>query len=187
MTLNKNNEQKNMTAVISNQKIINGNRVKFIWINCEDHKKFAPKTQSYAICFDKQGRILIGRKSKKHTWLLPGGTIERGESPEEALRREAYEEVTVRLGKIKLLGVQRVDYPKNPKKREGKCFYQLRYAAMIHKIENPRPDPDCGMIWERRFIRPDEFLKYLPWGAVGKHISEKAHNQFLKWSKEKIK
>ena len=182
-----NNKPNKITTIISNQKIINGNKVKFTWINCKDHNWLAPKTQSYALCFDKRGMILIGRKSKKHAWLLPGGTIERGESPEETLRREAYEEVTIILGKIKLLGAQKVDYPKNPKKREGKLFYQLRYVAMIHKVENPKPDPDGGMIWERKFIRPDEFLKYLPWGAVGKHISEKAYDQFVKWNNKKIK
>jgi 8-oxo-dGTP diphosphatase len=41
-------------------------------------------------------------------WDIVGGHIELGESPEEAARREAYEEASARLGQLHLLGYQRL-------------------------------------------------------------------------------
>ncbi len=42
----------------------------------------------------------------KRGWDLPGGHVEPGESPEEAARREVYEETSARLGPLHLLGYQ---------------------------------------------------------------------------------
>jgi 8-oxo-dGTP pyrophosphatase MutT (NUDIX family) len=44
----------------------------------------------------------------KRGWDLVGGHVEPGETPEEAVRREAYEEAAVRLGPLYLLGYQRL-------------------------------------------------------------------------------
>ena len=41
-------------------------------------------------------------------WDVVGGHIEPGESPEEAARREAYEEAGARLGELHVLGYQRL-------------------------------------------------------------------------------
>ena len=48
---------------------------------------------------DAQGRVLLARHADTDRWLLPGGTIEPGESPADAAIREMWEEtgVTVRL------------------------------------------------------------------------------------------
>mgnify|MGYP002778301514 CR=1 FL=1 len=50
----------------------------------------------------REGRVLLCRKRGTPTWILPGGKIEAGEAPEEALRREIGEELTgVRLGEVR--------------------------------------------------------------------------------------
>lgn len=42
--------------------------------------------------FDKEGRVLLQKRADDHTWCVPGGAMELGETPEEAARRETFEE-----------------------------------------------------------------------------------------------
>src|SRR5579859_8178516 len=58
------------------------------------------------LAFD-QGRLLQTRLTARG-WDIVGGHIEPGESPEEAARREAYEEAYARLKELHLLGYQRL-------------------------------------------------------------------------------
>jgi 8-oxo-dGTP diphosphatase len=48
---------------------------------------------------EKCGKVLIAKRSKgdplKDTWEFPGGKVERGETPEECLRRELREELGI--------------------------------------------------------------------------------------------
>ena len=56
-----------------------------------DHKHV-----SAAIIHDQQGRIFATQRGSgdwKDWWEFPGGKIESGETPEEALKREIWEEL----------------------------------------------------------------------------------------------
>ncbi|MHB8111582.1 MAG: (deoxy)nucleoside triphosphate pyrophosphohydrolase [Syntrophorhabdaceae bacterium] len=61
-------------------------------------KKANPKIVAIAI-IEKNGDILIGKRKrgKRHVgnWEFPGGTVEKGETYEQCLTRELYEEFTV--------------------------------------------------------------------------------------------
>lgn len=48
----------------------------------------------------KGGKALIGRRRDGAGWCGPGGHIEAGETPEQAARREAWEEFGIRLGAL---------------------------------------------------------------------------------------
>jgi 8-oxo-dGTP diphosphatase len=56
----------------------------------------------------KEGRILVGQRPENNSlaglWEFPGGKIELGESPEEALARELSEELGIeaQIGELKL-------------------------------------------------------------------------------------
>ena len=53
----------------------------------------------------RDGSILLQRRKDDGTWADHGGCIEIGETPEEAARREMFEETGLTAGKLRLLGV----------------------------------------------------------------------------------
>ncbi|WP_127015516.1 NUDIX domain-containing protein [Anoxybacter fermentans] len=53
-----------------------------------------------AAIIEKDGKFLIARRKEGHLsgmWEFPGGKIEEGESPEECLKREIFEELGIIL------------------------------------------------------------------------------------------
>lgn len=50
-----------------------------------------------AIIRDDQNRLLLQRKAGSEGWSLPAGAIEPSETPEEALRREVFEETGLKV------------------------------------------------------------------------------------------
>ena len=72
-------------------------------------------TVSAAIIHDSQNRIFATQRGAgdwKDWWEFPGGKIEPGETPEEALRREIWEELDTRITVGELLHTIEWDYPK---------------------------------------------------------------------------
>ncbi len=49
------------------------------------------------IIIDPKGRLLVVRKKNTHKYMLPGGKIDAGETPIEALLRELQEEVNLQI------------------------------------------------------------------------------------------
>jgi 8-oxo-dGTP pyrophosphatase MutT (NUDIX family) len=58
-----------------------------------------------AVFVHKGGKILLQRRRDDGTWADHGGCIEIGETPEQAARREMFEETGLAAGKLELLGV----------------------------------------------------------------------------------
>jgi 8-oxo-dGTP pyrophosphatase MutT (NUDIX family) len=56
---------------------------------------YSPSYTVGAICFIERadGAILLVRQSYRHGWGAPGGLLEKGEAPADAVRREVLEEV----------------------------------------------------------------------------------------------
>ncbi|MFD7730232.1 NUDIX domain-containing protein [Kitasatospora phosalacinea] len=52
---------------------------------------------SYVLCTDPASRLLIVQAAGVGTWHLPGGVVEVGESPLDTVRREAREELGLKL------------------------------------------------------------------------------------------
>ena len=77
-----------------------------------------------AIIHDDEGRIFAtqrGYGDYKDGWEFPGGKMEPGESPEEALKREIREELETKIVVEHLVQTVEYDYPKFHLKMH--CFW----------------------------------------------------------------
>ena len=69
-----------------------------------------PKFQVFAaaVMFDDENRILLVKSTYQrfHPWGLPGGSLEYGESPENAVVREVWEETSLKVEIEKLMFIK---------------------------------------------------------------------------------
>jgi 8-oxo-dGTP pyrophosphatase MutT (NUDIX family) len=63
-----------------------------------------PLTVGVRVLMEQDGRVVLVKHTYDELWYLPGGGVERKETLEEAVRREAMEEVGAELGQLRLLG-----------------------------------------------------------------------------------
>lgn len=108
------------------------------------------------------GNRLLQTRLSKRGWDIIGGHIEPGETPEEAARREAYEETGARLGPLLMLGYQRLQVS-GPKpafySHPYPLSYQIFYWTHIEALDDFTPTEEA---LERGLFAPAEALE-LPW------------------------
>ncbi len=112
--------------------------------------------------------MVIGHNSKKDTWNLVGGTIEKGETPEEALIREIQEESNMKVISYKPIGYQKVT-----EEGKEKYGYQLRYLCIVEPFGPFITDP-AGTVDKIELIDPKDYKNYFYWGNRSDMIVEKA-------------
>ena len=119
------------------------------WTVRFSHPRFA--VTAGAIVTDGGGRVLLlkHRFRPGSGWGLPGGFIERGEQPEEALRRELREEIGLEVAELKLFAVRAFKTPK-----------QMEIVFMGQAMDCP--EELNFEIKEAGWFLPDEFPPQLP-------------------------
>ena len=68
---------------------------------------FQPITLGVRVILIKDNNLLFVKHTYMYPdrWYFPGGGLKRGETPEQAARREAMEEVGADLGELRLVGI----------------------------------------------------------------------------------
>lgn len=64
-----------------------------------------PITQGARVLIVKDGAVLLVKHAYQDHYFLPGGMVKKGETFEQAAKRELKEEVGIELGKLRLFGV----------------------------------------------------------------------------------
>ena len=64
-----------------------------------------PHSTGVRVLLARGGRVLLVKHTYRADWYMPGGGVDRGETLEQAARREAHEEVGAVLGPLELQGV----------------------------------------------------------------------------------
>ncbi|UUV34314.1 NUDIX hydrolase [Amycolatopsis roodepoortensis] len=116
-------------------------------------EKFATPRVAAGALFVDADRVLLVRKTYGNRWDIPGGYVDRGESPAAACRRELREELGIDRAPSSLLAQ---DWA--PNDREGD---KLLYIF------------DCGELGddEQRIVLDDEELDHWEWVPV-RHLQD---------------
>ena len=102
---------------------------------CEDISDSSIVT-SCMVCVVYERKILLAKPPRG--WGLPGGRLEPGEMPEDCARREIYEETSVELNSLKLIGAWHIEKLLHSRynDRYPDRAYQLLFLADVKKIND---------------------------------------------------
>lgn len=144
-----------------------GKTSKVIYHDTDSFENVDPSktTQAYGVCFCDDN-LVIGFGGKKHNWGLVGGTIEKGETFEETLKREIIEESNMEVLEFFPIGYQEVF-------DDNRYKIQLRYVCKVKPIGDFIKDP-AGSVTKIKLIDPKDYKKYFNWGEVGERIIQRA-------------
>ncbi len=148
---------------------VSGVEVELEYHDCDDFSVLPLEQcrQVYGVCFCYD-EIIIGFGGKKKNWGLIGGTIEKGESVEEAFVREIKEESNMEVLSWKPIGYQKVI-----DSRDNSFFFQLRVVALVRPY-GPFVEDPAGGVTEIKLIDPKKYKEYFNWGAIGERVLERA-------------
>jgi len=127
-----------------------------------DRKTFQeslPKKRISSGClfFDENGQLLVVNPTYKETWEIPGGVVERNESPREAVIREVYEELGLFCRPERLLCVDFSDETETRTESLQFIFLGPVFTAeLIATIKLPAEE-----LSEYRFLPPKKATKLL--------------------------
>jgi 8-oxo-dGTP diphosphatase len=116
-----------------------------------------PRVAAGALFFNESGHVLLVKPAYKLGWDIPGGYVERGESPLAACIREVNEELGLQ---VKLGALLVVDWA--PDEKEGdKILFVFDGGTLSDRSRSKISFPD-GELIEYQFISEQELDNYLP-------------------------
>ena len=129
-------------------------------------------TSARAVVIDGDRVLLVQDPEEKH--IIPGGRLESGETPEDALRREVIEETGWGLASFKLIGIlhfTNID-PQPEGQKTQPDFLQVVYAGIPGKY-HPELKEAGGYELGSEFVSIDQ-VRQMPLGTGQQTLLETA-------------
>jgi len=154
---------KNYQSILINR---SGQAIPYTYSDLDDFAEIKePVNGVHGFCFCGDKLVLVW-SDKKGYWTLPGGSVETGESAEEATVREIKEETNMRVKKLIPMGVMYLHEP-------TKTYVQTRSYCEVEPYGEFTCDPD-GDIDKIAIIDPQDFHQYVHWKENGEHLLKQA-------------
>lgn len=102
---------------------------------------------AFALIFDEAGRVLLCHRTDADLWNLPGGGVEEGESPWDAVVREVLEETGLEARVDRLEGVY-------SKPLQGQVIFSFRCSVVSGELTPTAESDRC------EYFAPDELPPY---------------------------
>ena len=119
----------------------------------------------HGFCFYGDKLVVVYANDKGY-WTFPGGSIEPGETYQEAVIREVKEESNMKVLHQELIGFIDVY-------EENRTIRQTRSLCIVEPYGDFISDPDLD-ITEIKLVDPKDYGQYVKWGNIGDRIMERA-------------
>jgi len=110
-----------------------------------------------ALFLNQHGEVLILKPTYREDWLVPGGVVERNESPHQACQREILEELGLDCAIHQLLCVE-YKLPQGPRTESVQFIF---YGSILSKREIETITLQADEIAAYRFCRREEAFSLL--------------------------
>ena len=114
------------------------------------------RISSGAIIFSQKGELLMVKPSYKDYWSIPGGVVEKNESPYQACIREGLEEIGIKVRIRKLLSV--IYQYRNELDDESIQFHYLCFP--LSKIQIKKIKLAKDEIEDYKYVKVKDVPKY---------------------------
>ena len=143
------------------------------WINVLAWSRMnTPHSGANAIVFNREGQVLLIKRSDNGRWCLPGGHVDYGETIQQTAVREAYEETGVRVEVERLSGVY--SHPYQAVEGLTRPSHYVIVALVCRPVGGePRPSKESTDV---RYFAPDQLPETL-WSWHRERIADALQNQ----------
>ena len=136
---------------------------------------------SRAVIRNQKGKVLVV-KDKKWGWNFPGGKIEENETPEEAVKREVFEETNLVIKDLKLMVVENIFFANLSKGNQLWKGYFFQTDQYLGEIKNKELDK----IQEIKFVGYNSPEARETRQVYHKFFQKNSKNQLINISKMKL-
>ena len=124
----------------------------------ESYENFTLRKAVRAVVFDSEEKIALLHEKVKNYYSLPGGAIEEGETPEEAIVRECAEEIGVKVRVANFLGVIREVKQHNSLVNDSYCYLVFKDSGSFDRTFTEESEENSEVVWVK-FLEAINLIK----------------------------